>query len=68
MNSNHKRSLYDCFLARKRDQNIVCIAGHQLNGGIPINYERNFLRNKPLVMKACQKCQDFNDMRDGENG
>ena len=53
-----KRSLYQCFNARCRDDRIVCDKGHLLVGVALTRLKRG----EPLEYSICQNCENFDEM------
>lgn len=60
---SEKRSLYQCFKARVKADNIYCAAGHRLssrhNGTMGV---KALVRGDPLEVAACQGCGDYDKM------
>ena len=59
-----KRSLYQCFEAKVKNDRICCEAGHSLNK-IGKDGTINILalsRGDPLELGVCQGCNDYDEM------
>jgi len=56
-----KRSLYQCFHARVRGDEICCAKGHELVPGMRMSIQR-LIRGTPLELTCCQKCEDYDEM------
>lgn len=60
-----KRTLYQCFNARVKDDCIYCAKGHKLGrkGEGTLNIQR-LIRGASLACSVCQDCPDFDSMGD----
>ena len=59
----NKRSLYQCFHAKVKEDRIRCAKGHSLSktsgGTIPVV---RLVRGDPLELTVCQGCKNYKEM------
>ena len=54
-----KRSLYQCYNARVRGEQIYCSKGHKFPS---VASYQSLIRGAPLELSCCQNCEDYDEM------
>lgn len=57
-----KRSLYECFHAKVKGNQIYCSKGHALQVSGAELHVRRLERGAPLICGICQQCPDFDQL------